>query len=129
MEITIKLNDYVKPTEVRQWVVQALVDIYLQFRNDDFCPNNCWRQTHSIGKNEYGKWDLVKNHMRREFTEVTKIRTCEMKEFFRIWQQAGYYIHKTTYTVRNSTAILYYFHKTPNYYDCRLVSEFTEDID
>lgn len=128
MEYQIKLNTYVKPTEVRQWVVQALIDNYSRFCISHFCPNYCWRQTHSIGKYKYGRWNVIGDRI-HNYTEVTRIRTCEMKEFFRIWQQAGYYILKGSHTVRNSTAILYEFTKKPTFYDYRLVTEFTEDID
>ena len=134
MSITITPNDYVKPTIPREEVVQKLVDFYINNLNtcwNEFCPNNCWRKHHSIGLRR-GELELVGNTTQAvwEITDKIKIRTCEMKELFRVWLGAGYYISKGTYSVRNQTAILYKFTNKPyTDYGYQLVTNFTEDID
>lgn len=134
MSITITPNDYVKPTIPREEVVQKLVDFYINNLNtcwNEFCPNNCWRKHHSIGLRR-GELELVGNTTQAEWeiTDKIKIRTCEMKELFKVWLGAGYYISKGTYSVRNQTAILYKFTNKPyTDYGYRLVTDFTEDID
>lgn len=44
--ITIPKNDYVKPSEPRQEVVQRMVDILIRRTNrgdePEFCANRCW---------------------------------------------------------------------------------------
>lgn len=128
MEYKIKRNDYVKPTEIRKWVVQALLDCSL---DAEICPNQCWRRKIHIGKNSYGEWNIIGENsaFAHSCTEITRLRTCEIREFFKVWINSGYFIHKSTYTVRSQTAILYKFHKHPIFYDWKLVTEFTEDID
>lgn len=134
MSITITPNDYVKPTIPREEVVQKLVDFYINNLNtcwNEFCPNNCWRKHHSIGLRR-GELELVGNTTQAEWeiTDKIKIRTCEMKELFKVWLGAGYYISKGSYSVRNQTAILYKFTNKPyTDYGYRLVTNFTEDID
>jgi hypothetical protein len=134
MSITITPNDYVKPTIPREEVVQKLVDFYINNLNtcwNEFCPNNCWRKHHSIGLRR-GKLELVGNTTQAEWeiTDKIKIRTCEMKELFKVWLGAGYYISKGSYSVRNQTAILYKFTNKPyTDYGYKLVTNFTEDID
>ena len=133
-EYNIKSNGYIKPLEVRKDVVQHMIDFYLSNLHtcwNHFCPNQCWRRQYAIGK-RHGKWEIIGNgtQCKDEFTDVTKIRTCEMKEFFKVWQDAGYYISKGYYSVRNQTAILYKFTEKPyTDYGYKVVSEFTEDID
>ena len=134
MSITITPNDYVKTTIPREEVVQKLVDFYINNLNtcwNEFCPNNCWRKHHSIGLRR-GELELVGNTTQAEWeiTDKIKIRTCEMKELFKVWLGAGYYISKGTYSVRNQTAILYKFTNKPyTDYGYQLVTNFTEDID
>lgn len=137
---TIKANDYVKPTEPRKEVVQRLINYYVDNLNhcdNMFCSNNCWRRTfglQEIQTNHGWKDELWENCSISYEGLVTrnkvKVNTCEMKEFFKIWLSAGYYISKGYYSVRNKTAILYKFTQKPyinNGYT--LVTEFTEDID
>lgn len=131
MEYSIKKNEYVKPTEVRKDVVQRLIDIYTAKLNTSwshFCPNQCWRQQYAIGKNRNGKWEVIGHgtQCKDKYTDITNIRTCEMKEFFKVWLSAGYYISKGY----DRTAILYEFTEKPyTDYGFKLVTEFTEDID
>lgn len=131
---TIQRNDYVAPTEIREEVVQRLIDYYIKHLNrgwNEFCPNRCWRNHHSIGYRK-GELELVGGStiLQHEITDIIKIRTCEMKEFFKVWLSNGYYISKGCYRVNGKTAILYKFRNTP-YTDegYRLVTEFDEDLD
>ena len=59
--ITIPKNDYVKPSEPRQEVVQRMVDILIKEVNrgfvGEFCANNCWRRTFGIGRHKETKRD------------------------------------------------------------------------
>lgn len=134
MDYVIKQNDYVKPTEVRKEVVQRLLDCYLSSINtcwNHFCPNQCWRKQYAIGRRR-GVDEIIGNTTQAtwECTDVVRIQTCEMKEFFRVWLSAGYYISKGYYSVKNQTAILYKFTRSPyTDYGYKLVTEFTEDID
>jgi hypothetical protein len=134
MKYTIKPNDYVAPTEIREEVVQRLINYYIGHLNsgwNEFCPNSCWRNHHSIGYRK-GQLELVGGAtiLAHEITDILKIRTCEMKEFFKVWLSNGYYISKGRYRVNGKTAILYKFRNTP-YTDegYRLVTEFDEDLD
>lgn len=135
MEYSIKKNEYVKPTEVRKEVVQRLIDIYTANIHtcwSFFCPNQCWRRTYAIGKSREGKWEIIREgtQCKDKYTDITNIRTCEMKEFFKVWLSAGYYISKGYDSIRNQTAILYEFTEKPyTDYGFKLVTEFTEDID
>lgn len=132
-------NNYVKPTEIRKEVVQRLLDYYVSSLDtcwNEFVPNNCWRRTYGLHKEETysGEWKdclWANGHhtIGKEFIDKVKIRTCEMKEFFKVWLSAGYYISKGYYSVRNQTAIIYKFQRTPQTkYGYELVTEFTEDI-
>lgn len=133
--ITIPKNDYVKPSEPRQDVVQRMVNYIVKEVNRiggvDFCANNCWRATCGIGYNKTFKCDEFFTHCDRydNYTNVERPTTCEMKALVKVWCEAGYYVSRGTYTVRN-TAIIYKFSKKPyTDYGYRVVTEFTEDID
>lgn len=131
--ITIPKNDYVKPTEPRQEVVQRMVNILIRRVNNggepEFCANRCWRKTWAIGR--YNGIDNFMHHTHSSegYTDIAKPTTCEMKALVKIWIEAGYYVSRGTYTARN-TAIIYRFTKKPyTDYGYRVVTEFTEDID
>lgn len=136
--ITIPKNDYVKPSEPRQEVVQRMVDILIKEVNrgfvGEFCANNCWRRTFGIGRHKETKRDEFLTdcvmYVNSFYEDIVRPTTCEMKLLFKIWTKAGYYIGKGSYSVRHHTAILYRFSKKPyTDYGYRTVTEFTEDID
>jgi hypothetical protein len=53
-----------------------------------------------------------------------------MKEFFKVWLDAGYYISKGTSCVKGQTAIIYRFTAKPfTDYGYNIVTEFTENLD
>ena len=52
-------NNYIKPTEIRKEVVQMLIDFFMDRKGETFCPNQCWRKTHSIGISRYGRVELI----------------------------------------------------------------------
>lgn len=136
---TIKTNNYIKPIEVRKEVVQRLIDYYTNHLNtcwNEFVPNNCWRRTYGLHKEMTCNgwkdclWARGHHNVGVEYKDEVWIRTCEMKEFFKVWLSAGYYISKGYYSVRNQTAILYKFTEKPyTDYGYELVTDFTEDID
>jgi hypothetical protein len=140
MSYEIKTNDYVKPTEIRKEVVQRLLDYYVSSLDtcwNEFVPNNCWRRTYGLHKKltcsgawEDCLWANGHHSVGVMYADEVFVRTCEMKEFFKVWLGAGYYISKGYYSVRNQTAIIYKFQRTPYVRDgYKLVTEFTEDID
>lgn len=87
MNITIKPNTYVEPTQARPEFVQKICDIFVchlsrntairVMMNDEFPTLFLSRDNDEII--HYGDKDK-------------KIRTCEMRLAFRLLQQAGYYI-------------------------------------
>lgn len=135
MAYNIKKNEYVKPTEVREVVVQRLIDYFTRGLHtiwNEFCPNVCWRKHRAIGINRYGDAELVGGTTQApwEIKDQLTIHTCEMKEFFKVWLENGYHISKGTYSVRGNTAILYKFTEKPyTDYGYRPVTEFTENLD
>ena len=133
--IEIKKNDYVKPTEIREHVVQAICDAFLSFCAwSEFRPyeESCYRRAtllvigHSDGK-FYGFWD----HKFNDSDIAYRVRGCEMREAFKQLRNAGYHIFKH-YQYGNSRTHSYkvsrkdYLDDEP---DAREVFEFTDNID
>lgn len=141
MQYNIKKNNYTESAEhkeskvVRKEVVQMLCDFYTKQLHtcwNEFTANRCWRHSHSIGYDHNGKLSIIDNctQFPWNFKDVKRIRTCEMKEFFKVWLDAGYYISKGTSYLRGETAIIYRFTAKPfTDYGYELVKEFTEDLD
>lgn len=140
--IKIKKNNYRETTkdnkenqEARTEVVQMLCDFYTKQLNSSWCEftaNRCWRQSHSIGHGKNGELSVIDRCTQCpwEFKDAKKIRTCEMKEFFKVWLDAGYYISKGTSYLRGETAIIYRFTAKPfTDYGYKIVTEFTENLD
>ena len=100
MEINIKPNTYVQPTECRMEVVQQICEALLDhnafscIEMDGYPHPTTWvycdKNTHKgIGFSD-GKDSYYKD--RREYT---KMRTCEVQKAFDELIAAGYYIFKT----------------------------------
>lgn len=141
MQYNIKKNNYTESVEyqeskvVRKEVVQMLCDFYTKQLStcwNEFVANRCWRQSHSIGYDNNGKLSIIDNCTQCpwNFKDAKRIRTCEMKEFFKVWLDAGYYISKGTSCVKGQTAIIYRFTAKPfTDYGYKIVTEFAENID
>lgn len=141
MQYNIKKNNYTESVEyqeskvVRKEVVQMLCDFYTKQLNSSWCEftaNRCWRQSHSIGHGKNGELSVIDRCTQCpwEFKDAKKIRTCEMKEFFKVWLDAGYHISKGTSYLRGETAIIYRFTAKPfTDYGYKIVTEFTENLD
>ena len=97
--IQIKKNEYKQPTEVREYMVQGIIDAFL-YASEHFkifrpYKNNDADATLWLRKDS----DKYKPYFFRYISQepkkyLGKIRGCEMKEAFRIIQEAGYYIFK-----------------------------------
>lgn len=96
--IQIKRNEYKQPTEVREFMVQGIIDAFL-------CASEHFKIFRPYNKNDVATlWlrndsDTYKPYFFRYISKepekyLGKIRGCEMKEAFRIIQEAGYYIFK-----------------------------------
>ena len=96
--VQIKRNDYVEPTQVRESVVQDICDAFLsKCRWSVFHPVSDGyhrRRTvfvrKSLGSKAYGFDDSPGTY---DIPDI-RIRTCEMKEAFRLLQEAGYYMFR-----------------------------------
>lgn len=97
--ITIKKNDYVKPTEIREEVVKAICDAFMsgccdstfhpfsdRFRYHDDAVFVCQGHCTCFVNNFHCKLDY--NH------ESIKFHGCEMKEAFRLLIEAGYHMFR-----------------------------------
>lgn len=100
--ITIQPNKYHQPTDVREFVVQGIIDVFLS-RNvfNVFHPYNdgIYRsQTHYIRKrknsNKYYGFCYAPTSEMEQYDEFVKINGSEMREAFRILLANGYYIFK-----------------------------------
>ena len=96
--VQIKRNEYVEPTQIRESVVQDICDAFLS--------KCCWNVFHPVSDGNYRRPTLhvLKSldnkaygfDCSRSTGEVSdiRIRTCEMKEAFKLLQEAGYYMFK-----------------------------------
>ena len=101
--IQIKKNEYTQPTEVREFMVQGIIDAFLS--------GGYYSIFHPFGQSAYRSATLYlfkkpwfeSPYFLARYSDIGigkeqyflgKIRGCEMKEAFRIIQEAGYYIFK-----------------------------------
>lgn len=100
MEITINIpqNTYSVPTEIRQEVVQAICDAFLNGRR--FFPNyhgNCGRHRY-VARNDfgggYGGTSFEEKPTGSFVSKIYRIHGCEMQMAFNILIDAGYHIFR-----------------------------------
>lgn len=94
--VTIKKNDYVQPTEVREEVVQAICEAFLE--------GNAFSTFHPTTTSLYRKRTtlvLMRNGKGFGFSdnpigekEYERVRGCEMKMAFAELRKAGYHIFR-----------------------------------
>lgn len=100
MEINIPKNDYVQPTEVRQKVVQAIIDTLLP-------PLNVYGHTAMTMQSElyfypenvaYGKARVDGNEPRQyQRSDRIRIRGCEIQAVLDAFINAGYNVYSGEY--------------------------------
>lgn len=100
MNIKIKENDYVQPTEVRENVVQTLCNVILE----DYLDKNTSIAIYPkhaelyIGTFKGNRCDTTAPFLITRSTintryDYTRIHSCEMEEVFKAIQDAGYHIY------------------------------------
>ena len=136
--ITIQPNKYHQPTEVREFVVQGIIDAFLAHKGDStFHPYNgstyCREATLYIRKHKnsnkfYGFSETPTDSMKRD-DDFVKIHGCEMREAFRILIENGYYMFKI-YAYNSWMGYIVSEKPYETFYKgaCR-VTEFTDFID
>jgi len=136
MEITINIpkNEFQKPTEIRQEVVQGICDYIIKG-----IKKNCWGEGTMRITLEHNDWvyvlylDTFDNGIRmvspytRGGVEQTRIHGVEMQAAFDALQDAGYYIYSCMFTTGEHR----YTFTTKPVYDGRRAERmnFTEFID
>lgn len=136
--IKIQENDYKRPTEVREDVVQLICDHIVGNMNKEGSDGIYELSVNPIGSLRkcrtyelYTETDETDGSLRkitneRKSEDQTRIRGCEMETVFKVMQNAGYFIFYSYY----DGYITYIFSKKPSY-DNTLTTTmyFTEFID
>lgn len=102
--ITIKRNDYIKPHEIRESVVQDIIDAFLDggywsichLCCDSISPRGRNRDAYVLKRNT-GKAYGFNDKPFDEDDKSTAYHECEMREAFRILDENGYHIFKVRY--------------------------------
>ena len=100
--ITIKPNTYQQPIEVREFVVQGIIDAFLAHVGDStfhpYSDGTYREQTHYIRKHKnsekYYGFSSYPTTYQQQSDDFVRINGYEMKEAFRILIENGYYIFK-----------------------------------
>ena len=100
--ITIKPNTYQQPIEVREFVVQGIIDAFLNGKAfsmfHPYPDGNCRDETHYLRKHKnadkYYGFSRTPTTSMKQFDDFVQIHGCEMKEAFRILIENGYNIFK-----------------------------------
>jgi len=134
MAINIKQNDYVQPTEIRDYVVQGICDSFLN--ECDYHPRQEGYYRHATPYIWRSKPDGTFDKFRTDFVNNEKIETikfngAEMKQAFKELINAGYFMFKV---YKYGTWLTYRCSKKPElfgYTQSRYsrVTEFNEFID
>lgn len=94
MNIRIKKNDYVQPTEVRESVVQNICDVLLEYV-DKSLPLTVYVKSAVLylGNRKNDGTKVINHSMLNTATEYIRIHSCEMNAAFVALQDAGYFIY------------------------------------
>jgi hypothetical protein len=112
MNIRIKKNDYVQPTEVRESVVQDICDIMLDYTDKSlsmtvFAKDNAMY----LATMKSGSYKTIAHQTSNVTYDYERIHSCEMDAAFKAFQDAGYHIYADKdKKTRNTT---YRFSKKP----------------
>ena len=134
MEITINVptNDYVQPTEVREWLVQKMCDYIIKKMNEGMwiegafqltLSHSCWAYQLFVELRNDGSVYSFRSSNSSNFSRI-RIHKCEMDAVFEILQNSGYYIFGMYYTNGEHT---YTFSKKP-FYDNREATRMKFDV-
>jgi hypothetical protein len=112
MNIRIKKNDYVQPTEVRERIVQDICDIMLSY-TDKSLPLTVFAKDNALylGTTKDGQYKTVTHATSNSIYDCVRIHGTEMDAAFKAFQDAGYFIYpEKDKKTRNTT---YRFSKKP----------------
>ena len=112
--ITIPQNDYVQPTEVRESVVQDICDILLESFTDKNTSITIYPKSAElyVGKHKGNEYkDIITRSTLNKGFDYIRIRSCEMDEAYKAYQDAGYHIYLER--DKKTRASTYRFSKKP----------------
>ena len=112
MNIIIKKNDYVQPTEVRESMVQDICDIMLDYI-DKSLPMTVFAKDNAmyLATMKSGGYKTIAHQKSNAKYDYERIHSCEMDAAFKALQDAGYFIYADRdKKTRNTT---YRFSKKP----------------
>jgi hypothetical protein len=112
MNIRIKRNDYVQPTEVRERIVQDICDVMLEY-TDKLLPLTVFAKDNALylGTTKDGQYKTVTHATSNSIYDCVRIHGTEMEAAFKAFQDAGYFIYaEKDKKTRNTT---YRFSKKP----------------
>jgi len=112
MNIRIKRNDYVQPTEVREEMVQDICDIMLDY-TDKSLPMTVFAKDNAmyLATIKSGGYKTIAHQTSNVTYDYERIHSCEMDAAFKAFQDAGYHIYADKdKKTRNTT---YRFSKKP----------------
>ena len=94
MEIKIKRNDYVQPTEVREEVVQSICDILLDYVEKSLSLT-VYVNTAVLylATSKFDGAKVINHSTLNTATDYIRIHSCEMDAAFKAFQDAGYFIY------------------------------------
>jgi hypothetical protein len=126
IKVSIPVNDYMQPQEVREEVVQAICTAFLRTESG-------WRTFHPYCYG-YGRSANIYIDIKRPYfncpspksENVRRIHGCEMQAAFSALRKAGYHMF-STYT--HGGWLGYTCEKKPHVHGCVEVDSFTDFID
>ena len=94
MNIKIKKNDYVQPTEIRENIVQGICDVLLEYV-DRSLPLTVYVKSAVlfIGTRKSDGTKVISHSQLNTDTDYIRINSCEMNASFQALQDAGYFIY------------------------------------
>lgn len=112
MNIRIKKNDYVQPTEVREEIVQGICDIMLDYM-DKSLPMTVFVKDNAmyLATMKNGGYKAIAHQTSNASCEYTRIHSCEMDAAFKSFQDAGYHIYADR--DKKTKNVTYRFSKKP----------------
>ena len=98
MNIKIKENDYVQPTEVRENMVQTMCNIILSDYLDKYAsiviyPKSAelYIATYVAGGETNAPFLITRSTINKNYSYI-RLHSCEVNEVFKVLQDAGYHI-------------------------------------
>lgn len=112
MKISIKKNDYVQPTEVREDVVQDICDVMLDYTEKSL-PMTVFVKDNALylGTSKDGLYKTVTHSTSNSIYNCVRIHSTEMDAAFKAFQDAGYHIYADK--DKKTRNVTYRFSKKP----------------